>query len=101
MTAEPIASCAVDDRQPPIPDAAARSMWDRDGVRWGLFGASESRLATRRTSWIDGGRDLGAGTALPVLHGTRPAGAPIAADLSQEQLATARRCRRRRGSCFP
>lgn len=82
-------------------DAAARSMWDRDGVRWGLFGASESRLATLPDLAGLTVVELGAGTAFFSAALARAGAHPIAVDLSQEQLATARRCQQETGIVFP
>lgn len=79
-------------------DAAARAMWARDGVRWGLFGRPDfvlPELAGLRVA------ELGCGTAFFSAALARAGAWPIAIDLNEDQLATAARCKREFGLAFP
>lgn len=79
-------------------DAAARAMWARDGVRWGLFGRLDFVLPE-----LDGLNvaELGCGTAFFSAALARAGASPIAIDLNEDQLATAARCQREFGLRFP
>jgi SAM-dependent methyltransferase len=72
-------------------DAAARGMWQRDGVRWGLFGIRDRWLPP-----LPGTRvvELGAGTAFLSAALARAGARPIAIDLNEDQLGTARALQR-------
>lgn len=78
--------------------AAARAMWAREGVRWGLFGRPDSVLPP-----VAGARvvELGAGTAFFSAALARAGAHPIAVDLNEDQLATAAACQADFGLCFP
>ena len=77
---------------------AALRMWQRDGIRWGLFG-----IADRWLPPVSGGTviELGAGTAFFSSAIARAGGRPIALDLNEDQLATAKRCQLETGVAFP
>ena len=78
-------------------DAAMR-MWERDGIRWGLFGVPDRWLPTVSGSVVV---ELGAGTAFFSAALARAGAQPIAVDLNEDQLATARRCQVETGVGFP
>ncbi|MBK6762484.1 MAG: class I SAM-dependent methyltransferase [Micrococcales bacterium] len=82
-------------------DAAALPMWQREGIRWGLFGIPESNV--RALPSLPGTRvvELGAGTAFFSAALARAGARPVAIDLNAGQLATAARCQRETGVCFP
>jgi SAM-dependent methyltransferase len=77
---------------------AARAMWQRDGIRWGLFGVPDRWLPPVAGRAVV---ELGAGTAFFSAAVARAGGQPIAIDLNEDQLATARRCQRETGMHFP
>ena len=64
-------------------------MWDRDGVRWGLFGVPDRWLPPLAGQVV---LELGAGTAFFSAALARAGAHPIALDLNEDQLATATRC---------
>lgn len=82
-------------------DAAARTMWAREGVRWGLFGLPEQSV--RALPPLPGCRvvELGAGTAFLSAALARAGAVPVAVDLNEDQLATAARCQTATGVRFP
>ena len=82
-------------------DAAASQMWDRPGIRWGLFGIPESQLAVLPEVSGRTVVELGAGTAFFSAALARAGARVIAIDLNEDQLATARRCQQQRGLHFP
>ena len=77
---------------------AALTMWQRDGIRWGLFGVPDFVLPS-----LDGRAvvELGAGTAFFSAALARAGAQPIAIDLNEDQLATARNCQLETGIRFP
>ena len=78
-------------------DAALR-MWRREGIRWGLFGIADRWLPPVSGSVAV---ELGAGTAFFSAALARAGARPIAVDLNEDQLATARRCQDETGLHFP
>jgi len=82
-------------------DAAALQMWQREGIRWGLFGIPESQVGALPP--LPGARvvELGAGTAFLSAALARAGARPVAIDLNEDQLATAARCQRATGLHFP
>ena len=77
-------------------DAALR-MWRREGIRWGLFGIADRWLPPVSGSVAV---ELGAGTAFFSAALARAGARPIAVDLNEDQLATARRCQDETGLHF-
>ncbi len=73
-------------------------MWARDGVRWGLFGRPDFVLPDVRDKLVV---ELGAGTAFFSAALARAGAHPVAVDLNEDQLATARRCQEDCGLRFP
>jgi SAM-dependent methyltransferase len=82
-------------------DAAAEAMWTMEEVVWGLFGTPEPDLGVLGD--VDGLDvvELACGTAYFSAWLTRAGASTVAVDLSEEQLATARRLQRRFGPDFP
>lgn len=68
---------------------AAEQMWRRDGVRWGLFGIPDRWLPPLSGLTVV---ELGAGTAFFSAALARAGARPVALDLNEDQLASARRC---------
>ena len=82
-------------------DAAAAGMWARREVAWGLFGVPERELGVLGDV---GGLDvleLACGTAYFSAWLARAGAAPVALDLSAEQLRTARLLQAEGGPAFP
>ncbi len=63
-------------------------MWQRDGVRWGLFGIPDRWLPPLRGHVVV---ELGCGTAFFSAALARAGARPVAIDLNEDQLATAAR----------
>jgi SAM-dependent methyltransferase len=82
-------------------DGAAESMWAREGIRWGLFGIPEHEVRVLPDLTGVTAVELGAGTAFFSAALAREGARPIAIDLNEDQLATARRCQRGTGIRFP
>ena len=82
-------------------DAAAMGAWQRPELGWGIFGVPESELGVLGD--VRGLRvvELGAGTAYVSAWLAGHGAQVVAVDLSEHQLATARRCQRRTGVVFP
>ena len=72
-------------------------MWQRDGIRWGLFGIPDRWLPPIAGRVVV---ELGAGTAFFSAALARAGARPIAIDLNEDQLGTATRCQRD-GPVFP
>lgn len=75
-------------------------MWEREGIRWGLFGIPEDDVHALPP--VPGMRvvEVGAGTAFFSAALAWAGAHPIALDLNEDQLATAQRLQRR-GPGFP
>jgi ubiquinone/menaquinone biosynthesis C-methylase UbiE len=82
-------------------DAAAAAAWGRPGIRWGLFEVPESQVRTLPPLAGATVVELGAGTAFFSAALARSGARPIAVDLNEDQLATARRCQTQAGPQFP
>ena len=82
-------------------DAEADDRWSAARITWGLFRTPEEDL--RLIGSIDGSdvAELGCGTAYLSAWLARAGARVVAADLSREQLETARRCQRQFGPEFP
>lgn len=80
---------------------AAESMWARDGIRWGLFGIPEQDVGALPPLSGQAVVELGAGSAFFSAALARAGARPIAVDLNEDQLASARRCQRATGVHFP
>src|SRR3954466_3286792 len=82
-------------------DAAAEGQWLRPEVAWGLFAVPERELGVLGD--VDGlaVAELACGTAYFSAWLARAGARPVAADLSGEQLTTARRLQDRFGPVFP
>ena len=82
-------------------DAAAERQWTRPDVVWGLFETPEADL--RVLGDVAGGdvAELACGTAYFSAWLARAGAAPVAVDLSGEQLVTARRLQQQVGPVFP
>lgn len=82
-------------------DGAADAAWAADEIRWGLFGTPESELGVLGA--LDGldVLDLACGTGYFSAWMARRGARVVAVDLSDEQLATARRCQAAYGPVFP
>lgn len=80
---------------------AAAQMWARDGIRWGLFGVPDENL--RALPPLTGAVvvELGSGTSFFSAALARAGAAPIAIDLNEDQLATARQLQEVTGPVFP
>jgi SAM-dependent methyltransferase len=78
-------------------DAALR-MWQRDGIRWGLFGIPDRWLPPVAGLSVV---ELGAGTAFFSAALAAAGGRPVAIDLNEDQIATAQRCQEQTGVRFP
>ncbi|MEZ5184726.1 MAG: class I SAM-dependent methyltransferase [Candidatus Nanopelagicales bacterium] len=81
-------------------DAAAPQMWARDGIRWGLFGIPERVLGSLPPLDSALVAELGSGTSFLSAALARAGASPIAIDLNEDQLATARRCQELIGPVF-
>lgn len=77
---------------------AALRMWQRDGIRWGVFGIPDRWLPPVAGLTVI---ELGAGTAFFSAAIARAGAHPVAIDLNEDQLATARRCQQETGLRFP
>jgi len=85
-------------------DAQADHLWALHEVAWGLFRSPEAQLGVLGPPGSLDGADvveLGCGTAYVSAWLARAGARPVAVDLSEAQLATARRCQREHGLAFP
>jgi SAM-dependent methyltransferase len=82
-------------------DAAAEEMWTRPEVVWGLFAVPERDLGVLGDVRGLDVVELASGTAYFSAWLARSGAAPVAVDLSGEQLGTARRLQRQFGPAFP
>ena len=82
-------------------DAAAERQWARPDVVWGLFETPEQDLAVLGDVAGLEVAELACGTAYFSAWLARAGAAPVAVDLSGEQLDTARRLQRQGGPIFP
>lgn len=82
-------------------DSAAAAAWSRPDIRWGLFEIPDSDLGALPHVAGRTVVELGAGTAFFSAALVRSGARPIAVDLNEDQLATARRCQLQTGLEFP
>ena len=82
-------------------DAAAPALWAAPEVVWGLFGVPERELGVLGDLAGVEVVELACGTAYFSAWLARSGAAPVAVDLSSEQLATARRLQHEVGPVFP
>ena len=82
-------------------DAAAEEMWARPEVVWGLFAVPERDLGVLGDVRGLDVAELACGTGYFSAWLARAGATPVAVDLSEEQLATARRLQHQLGPVFP
>ncbi len=82
-------------------DGAASRMWARESIRWGLFGVFEEDLGVLPDLTGKVVVELGSGTSFLSAALARAGALPLAIDLNEDQLATARRCQQSSGPVFP
>jgi SAM-dependent methyltransferase len=82
-------------------DAAAEELWGRPGIVWGLFAIPEAEFGVLGEVNSLDVVELACGTAYFSAWLARAGASVVAVDLSEEQLATARRLQQRFGPTFP
>ena len=82
-------------------DAAAEDLWTRPGIVWGLFASPEEELGALGDVKDLDVVELACGTAYFSAWLAHAGAAVVAVDLSEKQLATARRLQHRFGPHFP
>lgn len=82
-------------------DSAAGAAWRRPDIRWGLFEIPDSRVGALPPVAGKTVVELGAGTAFFSAALARAGARPVAVDLNEDQLATARRCQVETSVQFP